>query len=211
MCSVWNQHTAGMSLLLSALLLLLDWHCHSDWLNINCQPKPHIYLVLLFLPSIAHIISTVVALCKNHAGSETDIIITRFKRKLRSREAKWSHPNCREGEQWHQGSNLKQFSTLQRVLAGVLPAPWTWKWLKAPDRWNPASSQVPIPGRPQSNLLHLTEVWSSPLPSPLHVHTCAHTQLHPFSLLHTFCSSISQDAPPSELILSHKNTEISFD
>ena len=98
-----------------------------------------------------HSYSTLVALCRNLAGSETDIIITHFKRKLRSREAKWSHPNCREGEQWHNVSNLKQFSTLQRVLAGVLSAPWTWKWLKAPARWNPASSpQVPIPGPPPS-------------------------------------------------------------
>lgn len=117
-CSVWNQHTAGVSLLLSALLLLLDWHCHSDWLNINCQPKPHIYLVLLFLPSIAHIISTVVALRKNHAGSETDIIITRFKRKLRSREAKWSHPNCREGDSGTRGQTWNSSAPYKGYLLG---------------------------------------------------------------------------------------------
>lgn len=35
-----------------------------------------------------HSYSTLVALCRNLAGSETDIIITHFKRKLRSREAK---------------------------------------------------------------------------------------------------------------------------
>ena len=125
-----------------------------------------------------HSYSTLVALCRNLAGSETDIIITHFKRKLRSREAKWSHPNCREGEQWHNVSNLKQFSTLQRVLAGVLSAPWTWKWLKAPARWNPASSpQVPIPAPPQVKppAPNRGMILPSPPPPPLHVHVDTHT------------------------------------